>query len=262
MSRRNVILFGGSGVGKSSVVNMLAGYNVADTSSGATGCTFKNAGYDVDICGIPFRLHDTAGLNEGDEGRIPNSDAIVQLYTLLKRLDDGLSLLVFCMKAPRLTESAPSNWKLFHEVMCKRNVPIVMVITGLELERDMNAWWTTNKDSFRKNGMLPSGQPACITAIKGKEKRGVFFLQEEYDESRGKVQQLILDNYMESPWKMESVRWFNELIHETTYSYKCFKRQEHKRVVGEIKGAMDELVTKCGMSEEDARALATRLDRI
>lgn len=65
MTRHNVIVFGECGAGKSSVVNMLAGYDAADTSSKVTSCTLTSDCYCVKIRGSSFYLHDTAGLNEG-----------------------------------------------------------------------------------------------------------------------------------------------------------------------------------------------------
>jgi len=165
MTRHNVVFFGETGVGKSSLINMLAGSNVAQTSSKATSCTLESRGYPVKISKSLFYLVDTAGLEEGDQGRVPKSDAIVQLYTLLKQMEDGVSLLVFVMR-PKITDGVVNNWRLFQEVICKYQVPAVVIITGLENEEDMDDWWVMNKETFREYGIQPDGN-ACVTATRG-----------------------------------------------------------------------------------------------
>lgn len=45
----NIIIFGETGTGKSSVINMLDGRLIADVSSGASGCTFHSSPYEVKL---------------------------------------------------------------------------------------------------------------------------------------------------------------------------------------------------------------------
>jgi putative ribosome biogenesis GTPase RsgA len=48
----NFIIFGEMGVGKSSLINLIAGANLATASSGVTRCTLQSTEYKV-------RLHDS-----------------------------------------------------------------------------------------------------------------------------------------------------------------------------------------------------------
>jgi GTPase SAR1 family protein len=45
----NIILFGETGVGKSSIINMLQGEEVATTSNGAYGCTSESSRHEVTL---------------------------------------------------------------------------------------------------------------------------------------------------------------------------------------------------------------------
>lgn len=139
-TKTNVVIFGETGVGKSSIVNMLSAKDVAKTSNGTKGCTFHSTAYDIDVLGRPMTLHDTAGLDEGEAGHIPKAEAIVQLYKLIRSLSDGVSLLMFVMRAPRIKDSAAKNWQFFSKIICQGQVPAVIVVTGLELEEDMDKW--------------------------------------------------------------------------------------------------------------------------
>jgi hypothetical protein len=212
MATRNIIFFGESGHGKSSVINMILGDDRAPMSSSATGCTFNSTPYPYDLSGHNFVLWDTAGLNKDDQGPVTLTKALSSLYALLKSLEGGVSLLVFCMRAPRITDTAHKNWQLFHEIICQKEVPIAMAVTHLENEEPMDAWWPENENRFRGYGMNPCGEHgsgvACITASKGKLRTGGRHdLQDEYDESQEKIRRLIIANSLETPWKVEPVQW-------------------------------------------------------
>jgi len=197
----------------------------------------------------------------GDQGRVPKNEAIVQLFTLIKRLEDGVSLLVFVMRG-RIKESTISNWRLFQEVICKSQVRTVIVITGLEGEDDMDDWWFNNKEAFRGYGIRPDGH-ACITATRGRRRpSGVFTLQEEYDESKHKVERLIRSTFLQSPWKMDTITWFTKILTTEVVLFRLFfwKLWTTTRKIGEIRGAVNDLVDRCGMSRGDAEALAKLLE--
>lgn len=200
----NIVIFGETGVGKSSIINMLLGEDKAHVSDGGMGCTFKNDVYTVNIDGSPFHLYDTAGLNEGQAGTLMGSAAISSLYKLIRCLSGGVSLLVFCMRAPRITDNTVKNYNIFYKAFCQSKVPIVIVVTGLEnTEPVMDSWWPTNVRDFEKHGMMFVGH-ACVTATKGKKTKHGYRYEEEYKESKGKIEELILRHYTPTGWNVAS----------------------------------------------------------
>lgn len=140
----NIIIFGEPGAGKSSVVNMFAQGSPA--SIGGYRRLFQSEVYDVCIGGTCFRLHDITGLGQGELGGHFETEAIARLYQLLCRLEGGLSLLICCCFR-RLSNTA-QNWKLFREIICQNKVPVILAITGLEMEENMDDWWPRNKAAF------------------------------------------------------------------------------------------------------------------
>ncbi|KAF8844629.1 hypothetical protein BDN67DRAFT_962542 [Paxillus ammoniavirescens] len=249
MTSRNVIIFGETGAGKSSVVNMVAGADVAKIASTSTGCTFQSSPYPVMITGSLFTIFDTAGLNEGDPKTINKSNAIRQLYQLITSLKGGVSLLLFCMRAPRIKDSQVQNWRLFQEIICAGKVPIAIIITGLENEEgSMDNWWVENRDNFEHNDMRAAGH-ACVTATKGKKKGDQYLFAEEYSESRAKVQKLIVKCALRKPWMVPKIQWFAET------GILCWK----KEVMGK---EVFQMMEKCAMSEEDAKELARELKEV
>ncbi|KAG1769575.1 P-loop containing nucleoside triphosphate hydrolase protein [Suillus occidentalis] len=166
---KNVVIFGETGSGKSSIINVIAQKQVAATSNDAVGCTSKPKRYSVDISGQKFVLFDTAGLNEGTAGTVPLRQARRQLKNLLDKLlnhksqSGGVDLIVYCVRnttAPRIIIDAYDT--VYSGICRKKGVPIVVVVTGLESESPMESWWDSHKDKFSS---LHLAGHACVTTI-------------------------------------------------------------------------------------------------
>ncbi|EIW86101.1 hypothetical protein CONPUDRAFT_68706 [Coniophora puteana RWD-64-598 SS2] len=137
----NVIIFGESGVGKSSLINMLSGDANASAavSNQALGCTFETEPYQVTIDERNYVLWDTAGLNEGSKGSVTAHEACEKLVDLLKQLKGGVHLLMYVVRGTRLRSIVKINYDIFQRVVFRGQVPIVLVATGLENEDRMES---------------------------------------------------------------------------------------------------------------------------
>ncbi|KAF9222624.1 hypothetical protein BS17DRAFT_818427 [Gyrodon lividus] len=163
----NIILFGETGVGKSSVINLIAGKEVAKVSSDVDGCTMASTPYDVTLGNKKIRIFDTVGLEEPQMGVNGYLAAIEKAHKLIQSLGagGGVHLLLFCMRGGRITATVQSNYRLFCEFLCNKKVPVALVFTGLEREVDMENWWTRNESHIRRYG-IHSVSHACITAVR------------------------------------------------------------------------------------------------
>ncbi|KAG1889139.1 P-loop containing nucleoside triphosphate hydrolase protein [Suillus subluteus] len=166
---RNIVIFGKSGAGKSSIINTIAREQLAETSNDTTGCTSGHKCHPVTISGQRFVLFDTVGLGEGPAGTVPDAEAKRQLKSLLRHLmssrspSDGIDLLVYCVSSKMTTLPAIIRaYETFYSRVCRKKVPIVIVMTGLENKPDMESWWDTNKGKFKS--MHFTGH-ACVTAL-------------------------------------------------------------------------------------------------
>jgi tRNA U34 5-carboxymethylaminomethyl modifying GTPase MnmE/TrmE len=211
MTTPNIVVFGETGAGKSSVINMLEGGDLAEVSSSTRGVTRENTPYIKTINTQKFRVYDTAGLHEGSNGTVSQRSAIEALGTLIRELADGVHLLVFVMRAPRITVVAQQNYKVFFDAICDKKVPIVIVVTGLELEDDREGWWSEQKPNFDQQEMLFSGH-ACITATRGNRRRDGCAFEAEYKQSKKEVAQLIYNRYAATPWKLPEMSWFDAAV--------------------------------------------------
>ncbi len=216
----NVIIFGEVGVGKSSLINMITGTACADVSSAAIGSTFESVPYDAELSGRKYRLWDTIGLNEGEQGNVSAERAIESLQELVRNLQSGgVSLLVYCIRGTRLRDIVKINYDLFHTIICAAQVPIVVAVTGLENEDDMEDWWRDNVQDFDDRGMHFAGH-ACITTAKGKiMEDGRHMFEEEYDQSVKLVRDLIISCCPETSWKSDSSKWFGNIIESMRQMY-------------------------------------------
>jgi predicted GTPase len=146
---QNVILFGETGGGKSSAMNLLLGRKAANVSDSAIGCTFDFSKHSAQ----DYTLFDTVGLSEGHMGTVKQTEAVRKLVKLLRSLEEGVSLLVFVMEKGRIKKTLEENYKLFVDVMCMKKVPVVLLVTHCEGEKIIGTWWNENKGHFEKYGM-------------------------------------------------------------------------------------------------------------
>ncbi|KAG2153875.1 hypothetical protein DEU56DRAFT_726528 [Suillus clintonianus] len=188
MATKNIVIFGESGVGKSSIINLLAGRQLAKTSPDAKHCTLSYRAYDVPINGALYRIYDTAGV---DGNRMDPSgflDAVTNADKLMKELKDrgGVHLLLYCIKAGRIPPTFVTNYRLFYEFFFEEKIPVALIVTHLEREDPMDDWYMRNKGSFDRHA-VKCVDHACITAAANLDPK----YRKKYDASNAEVCKLI-----------------------------------------------------------------------
>lgn len=248
--KSNVILFGEMGAGKSSVVNLIMGRDVARTSSGASSCTLDSRPYDATIQGRDFRIFDTVGLNEPQSLKDPDFliGAINKAYRLVRFLSDtgGINLLVFCIRRGRITTNMQQNYLLFHDFLCQKKVPIALVITHLEHEENMEDWWLHNHSHFAECGIHTIGH-ACITAKRE--------FSDRYHASRQVVHDLLLTHATGVGFTQEKVGWVAELFHKLLDLVGFQPRLDSIKVRAQK-------LRKYGLREEEIAALLVKITAV
>lgn len=145
-----VLVFGGTGVGKTSVCNELSGRS-RPTDNDAQGVTAKTHIYGrFEHQGQSIELVDTVGLHEADSGTVPAESAVLQLSELLRHSKDGFNLLIHVAKAGRLTRYHQEDYDFFVNRMTERKIPTLLVLTGCENEQPMSAWVDRNREHYRQ----------------------------------------------------------------------------------------------------------------
>ncbi|KAG0708319.1 hypothetical protein DFH29DRAFT_891905 [Suillus ampliporus] len=165
---KNIVVFGAMSAGKSSLVNLIADKRIAKTSSNIKRCTPTWTKYVLPFDGEQYNVFDTMGIENPEIEPHEYHESIKNVSRLLRVLDacGGTSLLIYCIRKGRVSSMLQSNYLLFLEVLYQRRVPIVMVVTCLEGEDDMDAWWTRNHEEFERFQISVKGH-ACVTTLTG-----------------------------------------------------------------------------------------------
>lgn len=106
----------------------------------------------------------------------------------------GIHLLLMCMVGSRVTAALQNNYRLFYDYICRREVPMILVITGLGKTRRLEDWWETHANDPELQPMTGCIRGhACVTVLQGDDdEQG-----KKYQESMQTVQRLVRE-FMES----------------------------------------------------------------
>ncbi|KAF9222704.1 hypothetical protein BS17DRAFT_708117, partial [Gyrodon lividus] len=163
----NIVIFGGSGVGKSSLTNMLAGSGQVPSKTRWPASLFVSNRRRIIINGKLFDVWETAGLDEGTHGGASAEVVEKRLAKLLRELDgaNGVHLLVYCICGASVRKALERNYTIFYSAICRKKVPIVAVVTGLENELpSMEDWWIKGEMDLAKYKMRFDDH-ACVTTV-------------------------------------------------------------------------------------------------
>lgn len=158
----NVVLAGECGTGKSSLINLIVGRDVAKTSNDTAACTTEARSYKTSIDGCNLKLWDTPGLGEGSRANARSSEALVKSLHRLKSQGE-IHLLIYCMHGNRAKAALLKHYKTIRDFL--PTVPIVAIVTRLERYQNcMEDWWSNNAQELASHGMNFADH-ACITTV-------------------------------------------------------------------------------------------------
>ncbi|KAF8554584.1 hypothetical protein OG21DRAFT_1439953 [Imleria badia] len=160
---KHVAIVGLTGVGKSTLVNVLTGSNHANVTNDVKPCTAQAVRYDIELEGVRYTLWDTRGLNEASEqgatGPIARflsflrgtPDADQELRKFLRGKNPKISLILFCIEAEKIRVDA--QWKHYDKIyvkFCKRRTKVAVVVTRMDGNTKRTTEWRTTCEDMAK----------------------------------------------------------------------------------------------------------------
>ncbi|KAG8214116.1 hypothetical protein J3R82DRAFT_10877 [Butyriboletus roseoflavus] len=161
----------------------------------------------MNLDGQHIAVWDTAGLDEGSQGSVPAEKAEAYLKQLLHELakNNGVDLLVYCVRGTRVRSALLTNYHIFYSAICRKKVPIAIVITGLEnQEGDMETWWIKNEPQFSSLKMYFDNH-ACVTTLDSFTETAI--LKERREVSKVAVINMIISTCRIQRWKPHERSW-------------------------------------------------------
>ncbi|KAG6330523.1 hypothetical protein ID866_8567 [Astraeus odoratus] len=205
--------------------------------------------HEITVDSRSYTIYDTVGLEEPQMGVNGYFDAIEKAYDLIRSLSasGGIHLLLFCLRGGRITATVQSNYRLFHEFLCDKRVPIALIFTGLERETKMENWWFRNKHNIEKYGIHSVGH-ACITAVQDPDDPEQ---EKKYKESRTTLLTL-LNTCAGTPMTMEAQTWLAMVLKRMVFLLpRKIKRHPKEKDYTRI------LIKRCGMEPDAAQRVAS-----
>jgi GTP-binding protein EngB required for normal cell division len=242
----DIVLLGEIGVGKSSLVNLIARENVAEVSSDTIGCTKTAVKYTFEENGRTFHLYDTPGLVDPQMGVEPFIDPIDTIQKLIRSLGNGNGpdLLLLCIDNSKPTAALQRNYRLFCKVICEDKVSFALAITKLEEGQDADQWWDRHETTIRRYGVDCSGHVGF-----GREKRNLHSNTDLEGQLRESLLSLFVTCTDRRKKRISSLRSSMGRMVGSVASFLHSQVSTPERT----------LMKQCGLEEEIARELVNRI---
>ncbi|KAF9225642.1 hypothetical protein BS17DRAFT_777442 [Gyrodon lividus] len=195
-----VVIFGHTGVGVSSLVNLIAGNPMSDYHPDTQTCTNKSKRYEITWPGSDrqFCLFEVRGFYGG----VPETTLLNEIRRLER--EEAIDLFIYCLRKQKSTV-IPHIARQIKDNVTDGKVPVIAVVTELEKFEGihMEDWWTTSTslEQGKTNGKTLESMHkgmvfdahACVTTLPPKDTDLVESLRKRREYSEELVRRLIVE---------------------------------------------------------------------
>ncbi|KAH0826765.1 hypothetical protein J3R83DRAFT_5175 [Lanmaoa asiatica] len=199
-----VVIFGRTGVGISSLVNLITGHPISNDHPNAKTSTQKQKLKPYPPVTLPgsdkqFCLYEVPGFC----GQF-SDETILQAISQIDR-KDGIDLFIYCLRKQKMTVM-PKIVRRMRQSVAGQGVPMIAVVTELErfeAEGGMEDWWDASLGGGSTNGTSIERMcfeeydtfdaHACVTTLPRKEVDLVQTLRKRRERSEERIRRLILE---------------------------------------------------------------------
>lgn len=172
---QSIVIFGTTGSGKSSLINILLESEEAPASNDAIGCTATNDDYLFSIDERKYRIWDTPGLNEGSEGLVPAEVALKNLKSFVKermRDKNHTSIFILCIEGSLDVKAQLRHYDSLKSTI--RGAPFSIVVTGMDRcsSSPWSKWWGEHQKVLQSFGVASVDHACVCTLMDGDEPAG------------------------------------------------------------------------------------------
>ncbi|KIJ67528.1 hypothetical protein HYDPIDRAFT_108359 [Hydnomerulius pinastri MD-312] len=178
---QNVLVVGETGSGRSSVINLICGQDVAQVSASLSSCTTYSKCYPCTLDNANFRIYDTVGFNATHGEAQPGKQG-TNGQTKAPTLGRGrIDLVLFCMRGDQISTALGEHYRL---AALRATGNIAIVVTHLEAEPRMNDW--PSKHSKVLESLYSQRRAIGLTCVTTLRQEG-----DKWHESRSSILKLL-----------------------------------------------------------------------
>ncbi|KAG1752799.1 P-loop containing nucleoside triphosphate hydrolase protein, partial [Suillus lakei] len=150
-----IVVAGAVGSGKSSLVNLLSGQSVADTSVDTERCTREWKDYQIFFRNAAYKVFDTVGFasSSGPKER-PKKCEKRQIGEIYEQ--GSIDLLLLCVSSRNFhVQAVLDGRKKIQDELGGRQVPVVLVVTHFEesptkaTTNTIDSWWSKKSSTLQ-----------------------------------------------------------------------------------------------------------------
>lgn len=170
--KKRVLVIGTVGVGKTSLINMLANKPALLASSTAIPKTIDIQRVSIIYEDVEYEFIDTPGLNGALNPDDRSKETIANLFVFLGEKKESIDCVLFVRSETRIDEAFDRSASVFKERLIQNHVPFILVVTGREMDEDLEGTQVTLDRQFQKYNF---DKIICGTTMQGGDLENIFF---------------------------------------------------------------------------------------